>query len=367
MTGRRASTVGQRLHAHFDSPTGMEPIVIQLPRQGRAARHTFLALASAAVLLAGVAGCGTSSTSAQQSSTTPTPAPTPASSAAASPAPTAAGVPAGTPSVSVASNSVPVTGSLPRPALRPGVASRLRVGSQWVNVLCTGAPSKEPTIVLVAGEQDPLTKFTALQATLSKTARVCSYDRPGEGASPAPAAQQSLPGAAALLDGVLQAAGVDGKVVLVGHSLGGLVATEFSHRYLPRVAALVLLDASAPSVGGAIETLIPSTATGAAAEARAEASGLSSAAMNTEKLVYSGAPIPSLGSLRMTVVQHGQPIYSVLPQYATRLQAIWTTGQHQLTQLSSRGTLVTAPKSGHYIYLDQPALTVQLIDHATAG
>lgn len=335
--------------------------MIQIRQKGRIVQHPALALTAAALLFAGLAGCGTSSTSAQQSSTTPT------SSAQMSTEPTAAGAPAGTPSVSAASSSVPVTGSLPQPTSLPGVASRLRVGSQWVNVLCTGAPSKEPTIVLVAGEQDPLTKFTALQTTLSKTTRVCSYDRPGEGASPAPAAQQSLSSAAALLDGVLEAAGVDGKVVLVGHSLGGLIATEFAHQYLPRLAALVLLDASAPSVGGAIESLIPATATGAAGEARAEAGGLSSAAMNTEKLVYSGAPISSLGSLRMTVVEHGQPIYSVLPQYATRLQQIWTTGQQQLAQLSSRSTLATAHSSGHYIYLDQQALTVQLIDHATTG
>ena len=334
--------------------------MIQILEKYRAAGHIALALTAAALLMAGFAGCASSSTTAEQGSTSPTSS---AQTSAEPPATSAAGT---APSFSAAPSS-PASGPHPHPASGPASASKVRVGSAWVNVLCTGARSKEPTIVLVAGEEDPLTKFRALQATLSKTARVCSYDRPGEGASATPVAQQSLSGAAALLDGVLAASGVTGRVVLVGHSLGGLVATEFAHQYLPRVAALVLLDASAPSVGGAIESLIPATATGAAAAARAEASSLSSAATNTEKLVYSGAPIPSLGSLRMTVVQHGQPIYSVLPQYATRLQQIWTRGEQQLAQLSSRSTPVTAQSSGHYIYLDQQALTVQLIDHATAG
>lgn len=33
--------------------------------------------------------------------------------------------------------------------------------------------------MLLAGMPDPLTKFDSLQATLSRTARVCSFDRLG--------------------------------------------------------------------------------------------------------------------------------------------------------------------------------------------
>jgi pimeloyl-ACP methyl ester carboxylesterase len=268
------------------------------------------------------------------------------------------------------SSAAPATPPASAPTLAPpgkGVASRVTVGTTSVNVLCAGTTSTTPTIVLVAGMPDPLTMFTPLQATLSQTTRVCSYDRPGEGASPKPTGTQTLSGSATLLDGVLDAEKVSGKVIVVGHSLGGLIAAQFAHQYPQRVAAVVLLDASAPSVGAAIESLIPASATGVPAEAREEVSSLSSATTNPENLVYAGQPIGSLGSTPLTVAQHGEQIYAAVPQYGDQLQVIWAKGQQQLALLSSNSTLITVPQSGHYIYLDQPAVAVQLIEHATAG
>jgi pimeloyl-ACP methyl ester carboxylesterase len=234
-----------------------------------------------------------------------------------------------------------------------------------VNALCTGAESSRPTVILVAGLPDPLSKFAHLQKALSEKGRVCSYDRPGEGTSPAPESTQSLGSTATLLDGVLKAEKVHGRVVVVGHSLGGLVAAQFTHQYPKRVAGLVLLDATAPSVGPALEALIPATSTGALAEIRGEATSFSSPSTNPEKLVYTGASIGSLGRTPLTVVQHGKPIYAPVPVYGTRMQEIWTEGQRQLAGLSTHSTMVTAAKSGHYIYLDQQALTIRLVDHAT--
>ncbi|MDT7552629.1 MAG: hypothetical protein QOI16_1165 [Pseudonocardiales bacterium] len=269
------------------------------------------------------------------------------------------------------SSTAPATPPAAAPALAPpgqGDAGPVTVGTNSVNVRCTGtASSTTPTIVLVAGMPDPLTMFTALRATLSQTTRVCSYDRPGEGASPKPMGTQTLSDSAALLDGVLDAEKVSGKAIVVGHSLGGLIAAQFAHQYPLRVAAVVLLDASAPSVGSAIESLIPASATGVPAEAREEVSSLSSATTNPENLVYAGQPIGSLGSTPLTVAQDGEQIYAVVPQYGDQLQVIWAKGQQQLALLSSNSALITVPQSGHYIYLDQPAAAVQLTEHATSS
>lgn len=241
----------------------------------------------------------------------------------------------------------------------------ITVAGTTINALCTGAVTSRPTVILVAGLPDPLTKFTQLQKALSKQGRVCSYDRPGEGASPAATSTQSLASTATLLDGVLRAEKVHGKVVVVGHSLGGLLAAQFTHQYPKRVAGLVLLDATAPSVGPALEALIPASSTGALAEIRGEATSFSSPNTNPEKLVYTGAPIGSLGRTPLTVVQHGKLIYAPVPLYGIRMQQIWAAGQRQLAGLSTNSRMVTATTSGHYIYLDQQALTIRLIDHAT--
>jgi pimeloyl-ACP methyl ester carboxylesterase len=245
------------------------------------------------------------------------------------------------------------------------VATPVKVGTASVNVLCVGTQSSKPTIILFAGEPDPLTRFASLQKALSKTARVCSYDRLGEGKSSKPTGAKTLTDSAAVLDGVLHAEKITGKVVVVGHSLGGLVAATFAHQYPSRVAGVVLLDATAPSVVGSIDALIPATATGIAAGVRQEVGAFSVASTNPEMLVSNGEPVGSLGNIPLTVVQHGKPIYAGVPVYGAQLQTIWTAAQHQLAALSTNSKFVTATKSGHYIYEDQQALTIKLIERAT--
>lgn len=258
-------------------------------------------------------------------------------------------------------------GSSPSTPASGSPAAAVTVGGKAVNVRCTGpASSTAPTVILLAGMPDPLTNFDALQKSLSATGRVCSYDRLGEGASDKPTGPVSLADSAAVLDGVLKAEQVTGQVVLVAHSLGGLVAAEYAHEHQDTVAGLVLLDATPPSIVEGILTLIPESATGIAAEGRGEMTSLVSG-KNPEKLVYSGAPIGSIGSVPLTVVRHGKPVYTVIPVYGARLEKLWATGQQQWAALSSAGKLVVAETSGHYIYQDQPDLVQKLVAGMVAG
>ena len=106
-------------------------------------------------------------------------------------------------------------------------AHTVRVDGYSINVKCSGlAGGSAPTIVLLAGEPDPLTKFAYIQRKLSSASRVCSYDRLGEGKSSKPRTKQTLADSAAILHKLLAKLGVAHGVLLVGHSLGGLVAAE---------------------------------------------------------------------------------------------------------------------------------------------
>jgi pimeloyl-ACP methyl ester carboxylesterase len=218
----------------------------------------------------------------------------------------------------------------------------------------------------MAGMPDPLTIFAPLQAELSRHHRVCAYDRLGEGASDSPKHAQSLHDSAQVLHGVLRQLGIHGRndVVLVGHSLGGLVAAAYTHQYRNDVHALVLLDATPPSVVQGVLDLIPADATGIAAEVRGEMSALVSGD-NPERLVYDGDPIGSLRHVPLTAVEHGLPIFSAVPTYGADLQRLWSAGQREWLAGACGGRLVTARQSGHYIYLDQPQLTIRLIKRAT--
>lgn len=252
------------------------------------------------------------------------------------------------------------------PAHRDATRS-VHVNGYSITTKCTGsATARTPTIVLLAGEPDPLTKFDHIQRRLSDATRVCSYDRLGEGTSSKPRTKQTLGDSAAILHALLSKlhAGAHG-VVLVGHSLGGLIAAKYASRYRRshQVRAVVLLDATPPSIVARIKRLIPAGTTGIAGEVRAEIVGLATG-HNPERLVFSGAPLPPIGNVPLTVVQHGERIFAAVPTYGRRIQRIWSQGQRDWLALSHRSRMVIARHSGHYIYLDQPKLTLRLIRRA---
>jgi pimeloyl-ACP methyl ester carboxylesterase len=230
---------------------------------------------------------------------------------------------------------------------------------------CTGhATGSTPTIVFLAGEDDALTRFSSMQSTLSSLTRVCSYDRLGEGTSSRPRTDQTIIDSAAILHGLLAKLHVASRgVVLVGHSLGGLIAARYASLYHSQVKAVVLLDASPPSVEAGIKHLIPAGTRGLAGVVREEVTGLASG-HNAERLVFTDKPLPSIGSIPITVAQHGEQIYATVPKYGEAIQKIWSEGQQKWLALSSDSRMVVAKKSGHYIYLDQPELTFNLIKQA---
>ncbi|HLI61158.1 MAG TPA: alpha/beta fold hydrolase [Solirubrobacteraceae bacterium] len=250
-------------------------------------------------------------------------------------------------------------------AVRSG--QTVRIDGYRITTRCTGPRTgMRPAIVLLAGEPDPLTKFSYIQRRLSSLTRVCSYDRLGEGTSSKPRTVQTLSDSARILHLLIARLHIASHgVVLVGHSLGGLIAARYASQYrrTHQVKAVVLLDATPPSIVKAIERLIRAGATGIAGEVRAEIVGLATG-HNPERLVFTGAPLPSIGNLPLTVVQHGKPIFAAVPKYGRGIQRIWAAGQRQWLRLAPRSRMVIARHSGHYIYLDQPGLTLRLIREA---
>ena len=248
-----------------------------------------------------------------------------------------------------------------------GVPGTVRVSGYSVTVKCTGpVNATTPTIVLLSGATEQLTTFTFVQGQLSRLTRVCSYDRPGEGTSSRPQTEQTLADSAAVLHQLLARLGVSAHgVILVGHSLGGLIAATYASRYREtrQVKALVLLDATPPSFTARALQLIPPSARGPAGQFRSWVAGFRSG-QDQERLVLTSAPMPPIGNVPLIAVQHGRPIFAGVAGYGRQLEQIWSEGQRAWLTLSPRSRLVTARKSGHPIYLDQPSLTIGLIQRA---
>lgn len=248
-----------------------------------------------------------------------------------------------------------------------GSPHAVRVDGYTVTVKCTGGASgASPTVILLPGLTQSLTTFAFIQGRLSNVTKVCSYDRPGEGSSPKPKRKQTLADSARLLHDLLSALHVAHHgVILVGHSLGGTVAAEYASQYRRshQVKAVVLLDATPIGFASVLQRVISPRARGFAGEMRRGNQEIASGD-NPERLVLTAKPVHPIGNVPLTVVRHGRPIFDGMPQYARRLETVWTASQGKWLRLSTRSRMVVARQSGHSIYLDEPSLTLRLIRQA---
>lgn len=99
----------------------------------------------------------------------------------------------------------------------------------------------EVLIAFVHGGMCDRTFWAAQMADLASSYRVVSLDLPGHGESDKTRTQWSIEGFADDVAHTIQAAGA-GRVVLVGHSLGGPVVVEAARRLGSCVAGIVLVD-----------------------------------------------------------------------------------------------------------------------------
>ncbi|HMW85755.1 MAG: alpha/beta hydrolase [Nitrospira sp.] len=115
------------------------------------------------------------------------------------------------------------------------------IGGHRLHLFCLGTGS--PTVLLEAPAPGWSLYWSTVQPQLARTTRVCAYDRAGLGWSergPLPRTGQRM---AKELHRLLERAGIRGPYILVGHSLGGLIARLYQHDYPQEVVGMVLVDA----------------------------------------------------------------------------------------------------------------------------
>jgi pimeloyl-ACP methyl ester carboxylesterase len=136
----------------------------------------------------------------------------------------------------------------------PGQA--IDIGGRKMHIECTG--TGEPTVVFESGLGEGSPYWGRIASAVSATARACVYDRAGRGGSDDAGAPQDGTAVATDLHKLLEAAGIAGQVVLVGHSTGGPYVRVFAAEYPDKVAGMVLLDAQPADAFTALPTF-PST------------------------------------------------------------------------------------------------------------
>jgi len=120
------------------------------------------------------------------------------------------------------------------------------VGGWRLHLNCTGeVRASQPTVILEAGVGDFSVEWSLVQPGVAKFARVCSYDRAGDGWSDLGPHPRTLRQIVYELHTLLDKAGVKPPLVLVGHSYGGWLVRLYASAYPAEVAGMVLVEAGA--------------------------------------------------------------------------------------------------------------------------
>jgi pimeloyl-ACP methyl ester carboxylesterase len=120
------------------------------------------------------------------------------------------------------------------------------VGGWRLHLNCTGeVRASQPTVILEAGVGDFSVEWSLVQPGVAQFARVCSYDRAGDGWSDLGPHPRTLRQIVYELRTLLDKGGVKPPLVLVGHSYGGWLVRLYASTYPAEVAGMVLVEAGA--------------------------------------------------------------------------------------------------------------------------
>lgn len=232
-----------------------------------------------------------------------------------------------------------------------------------------------PPVVFETGLGAEASEWDSVGQAVRQWTAVCRYDRANRGASdpaPKPRTVQNL---ADDLHALLANAAIQRPVVLVGHSLGGLIVRLYAHQHPGEVAGLVLVD---PMHEDQFERTGPHFFPPTAGEPasltqmrRFWTAGWRDPARNAEGIDLPASQIQahavrSLGALPLIVITTGAYLRDAPPgpagqQQAAQLQALWREMHRELAAQSSNGAQILAEASGHFIQREQPEVIVAAI------
>ncbi len=290
------------------------------------------------------------------------------------------------------------------------------VGTHRLFADCRGPAGRGPAVVFDAALGASSISWALVQPEVAKAALTCSYDRAGLGRSEAGPMPRTVSRIVDELRALLDGAGIEPPFIPVGHSFGGLCALQFAQRYRAETAGLVLVDAPDPrqwaamsehdrsrlekgawlarrgalaarcGVARLVSWLVRAGASGAAHRVSLTFSG-GALRGHAERLLAPLAKLPP--ELRRAAPEAWMKprFYQALasqmeslPVSAAEVAAIRDLGdlplavltaahpspdrmaeQEEAVRLSTRGRHRIADGGGHWIPIDEPALTIRAI------
>jgi pimeloyl-ACP methyl ester carboxylesterase len=130
-----------------------------------------------------------------------------------------------------------------RDAKAPG--KLVDLGGYRLHINCEGKTTNgKPLVILIHGGGDFSFDWALVMPGVSRFAHVCAYDQAGQAWSDPGPTPRTLRQEAYELHLLLEKTGLKGPYVLVGHSLGGLIARVFARDFPKDIAGMVLVEAT---------------------------------------------------------------------------------------------------------------------------
>ncbi|HEX4164715.1 MAG TPA: alpha/beta hydrolase [Bryobacteraceae bacterium] len=277
----------------------------------------------------------------------------------------------------------------PNPAAPDMPGQLIEVRDHRVHIYCAGQGS--PTVVVASGGFS--FDWGLVQPQIAQVTRICTYDPAGMAWSdPVPA--QTAPYCSGRVDELRQLlanAGVQGPYVLVGYSIGGLVARLYSVRYLNEILGVVFVDHAfidtpndseskpPPSPLNGVDSppvLISQSPIALDLEDDQNFSKLPDRDQQLHKwaLLHSLRPTPEMAAECLSEVEKAEqkqpfplgkkPVAVVSTLYnSPRYRDL----QDQLLRLSENSKQFIAENSSHMVIIDRPDIVIQAIREVVAA
>jgi pimeloyl-ACP methyl ester carboxylesterase len=206
-----------------------------------------------------------------------------------------------------------------------------------------------PAVVLEIGLGGPLEYWDLVQPEVARFTKVFAYDRIGAVDSDPKLTGEEI---ARELRAALQSAGIEPPYVLVGQSFGGIYNRIFASRYPNEVVGIVLLDPAQEDFLHWMESHYPDYSLSKAdVKNWAEGEGV----WDTLDELKAAGPLPRVPIIVVTGTK------CVDDGIRARLLPVWTAAHAKWVNKQPKGRHVLAPKSGHGVEVEAPALVVMLI------
>ena len=262
--------------------------------------------------------------------------------------------------------------SLSPPPPRPTLAGdKIDVGGYRLYIDCKGTGS--PTVILESGLEGDVVTWKDVHPEVATFTRVCRYDRTGLAHSDYGPTPRNAELTAQDLHTLLAKANIAPPYILVGHSFGGLLIRRYAFDFPDDVSGMIFVDSLQEDWWDESLALLPAETTNDSVRLASFRNYLRNGwhdpknnfeVMDIPAVVeqvretgkFGDIPITVLTAGNFTVLKGGLP-----PALETALANLFIEEQARLAALSTNGTQIIIPDTGHSIPRENPSAIVNAI------